>query len=60
MCFSLTASQDQIVSIVPELSRDLGVNSQGVGVILHLLDQVHSLRSALAGLVETARRKEQT
>lgn len=33
--------------LIRELKRDLGVNDEGVGVILALLDQVHSLRKAL-------------
>jgi chaperone modulatory protein CbpM len=36
--------------LIRELANDLGVNQQGIGVVLHLLDQVHSLRRALAGL----------
>jgi chaperone modulatory protein CbpM len=35
-------------SLIRDLQRDLGVNHEGVGVILHLLDQIHSLRHALA------------
>jgi len=33
--------------LIRELKRDMGVNDEGVGVILGLLDQVHSLRKAL-------------
>lgn len=33
--------------LIRELKRDLGVNDEGVGVVLALLDQVHSLRKAL-------------
>lgn len=46
--------------LISDLMGDLGVNSEGVGVILHLLDQVHGLRAAMAGLVETSRRKDQS
>ena len=46
--------------LISDLIGDLGVNSEGVGVILHLLDQVHGLRAAMTSLVETARRKDQT
>lgn len=33
--------------LIRDLQRDLGVNNEGVGVILHLLDQIHSLRHAI-------------
>lgn len=36
--------------LIRELAGDMGVNPQGIGVVLHLLDQVHSLRKALSGL----------
>jgi chaperone modulatory protein CbpM len=34
--------------LISDLIHDLGVNQQGVGIILDLLDQVHSLRKAMA------------
>ena len=43
--------------LIVDLMNELGVNSEGVGVILHLLDQMHGLRSVMAGLVESARGK---
>jgi chaperone modulatory protein CbpM len=43
--------------LIQDLIQDLGVNDEGVGVILNLLDQLHSLRKALADLVETARQQ---
>ena len=46
--------------LIRDLVEELGVNSEGVGVILHLLDQMHGLRSAIAGLVESARGKNQS
>lgn len=36
--------------LVRELSHDMGVNAEGIGIVLHLLDQVHSLRQVLADL----------
>jgi chaperone modulatory protein CbpM len=30
--------------LIRDLKMDLGVNDAGVGVVLHLLDQLHSLR----------------
>jgi chaperone modulatory protein CbpM len=34
--------------LIRDLMDDLGVNAEGVGVILHLLDQMHGLRGALS------------
>ena len=34
--------------LINDLIHDLGVNQQGVGIILDLLDQMHSLRKAMA------------
>lgn len=34
-------------ALIRDLQSDLGVNAEGVGVILHLVDQIHSLREAL-------------
>jgi chaperone modulatory protein CbpM len=50
----LTFSEADIAraQLISDLTEELGVNSEGVGVVLHLLDQVHGLRSALASLVE--------
>jgi chaperone modulatory protein CbpM len=36
--------------LIGDLTRDLGVNDEGVDVILHLMDQLHGLRRALADL----------
>lgn len=44
--------------LILDLVGELGVNSEGVGVILHLLDQMHGLRSAMAGLLESARGRD--
>lgn len=35
-------------ALIRDLTHDLGVNAEGVGVILNLVDQVHTLRNALA------------
>jgi chaperone modulatory protein CbpM len=45
--------------LIVELQRDLGVNDEGIGVILNLIDQVHGLRRALAGLLATTRASEE-
>ncbi len=39
--------------LIHELMQDLGVNDDGVGIILHLLDQMHGLRNALARALES-------
>jgi chaperone modulatory protein CbpM len=39
--------------LILELQKDMGVNDPGVGVILHLLDQLHGLRRAMKDLLES-------
>jgi chaperone modulatory protein CbpM len=39
--------------LIRDLIQDLGVNHEGVGVILSLLDQVHGLRKALADVLQS-------
>jgi chaperone modulatory protein CbpM len=41
--------------LIRELIDDLGVNRQGVGVALHLLDQLHGLRRAMAEVLRSVR-----
>ncbi|MGH6795223.1 MAG: chaperone modulator CbpM [Methylocella sp.] len=36
--------------LIQDLKTDFGVNDEGVDVILHLMDQLHGLRRALAQL----------
>jgi chaperone modulatory protein CbpM len=43
--------------LIRDLIHDLGVNDEGVGVILNLLDQLHGLRKALADLLQSVRRQ---
>jgi chaperone modulatory protein CbpM len=38
-------------NLIRDLKADLNVNDAGVGVILNLLDQMHGLRRALAGVL---------
>jgi chaperone modulatory protein CbpM len=42
-------------ALIRELQEDLGVNAEGVGVILNLLDQMHGLRMALATTLRSSR-----
>ena len=39
------------VYLIRDLKDNMGVNEEGLGVILHLLDQMHGLRRALAELL---------
>jgi chaperone modulatory protein CbpM len=41
--------------LIRDLMRDLGVNHEGVGIILRLLDQMHGMRRALRAIVESPR-----
>jgi chaperone modulatory protein CbpM len=43
--------------LIRDLMRDLGVNAEGVGVILNLLDQMYGLRRALAGMLQSVRQQ---
>lgn len=43
--------------LILELQKDMGVNDPGVGVILHLLDQLHGLRRAMKELLGAAHEK---
>lgn len=36
---------------IRELKEDFGVNDEGIGLILHLLDQVHGLRRQMQALM---------
>jgi chaperone modulatory protein CbpM len=41
--------------LICDLHTNLGVNYEGIGVVLNLVDQLYGLRSAMAELVEAAR-----
>jgi chaperone modulatory protein CbpM len=41
--------------LIRDLKDDLGVNDEGVGVILNLVDQVHGLRRILTELLQSVR-----
>ena len=43
--------------LIRQLIDDLGVNAEGVGIVLHLLDQVHGLRRAMAEVLKSAHRQ---
>ena len=42
------------VKLIRDLRDDLGVNDEGVGVILNLLDQIHGLRKVMEDLLQSA------
>ena len=41
------------VNLIRDLQHNMGVNDAGLSVILHLLDQMHGLRGALAQLLRS-------
>jgi len=41
--------------LIRDLREDLGVNDEGVSVILHLVDQMHGLRRSMEGLLDEMR-----
>ncbi len=41
---------------IRELKADIGANDEGIGVILHLVDQLHGMRRALAELRKQMRK----
>jgi chaperone modulatory protein CbpM len=43
--------------LIHDLQRNMGVNEAGLDVILHLIDQMHGLRKALAEAVATLRER---
>lgn len=42
--------------LIHDLREVMGVNEAGVGVALHLLDQLHCFRNAVSGRTDKARR----
>jgi chaperone modulatory protein CbpM len=47
-------------ALIRDLSENLGVNAEGIGIVLNLVDQVHGLRSVLADLVSATRADRST
>jgi chaperone modulatory protein CbpM len=43
--------------LIHDLQDKMGVNDEGLGVVLHLLDQMHALRRALAAALESERER---
>jgi chaperone modulatory protein CbpM len=44
-------------NLILDLKDKMGVNDEGLGVILHLIDQMHALRRALADTLNSARER---
>jgi chaperone modulatory protein CbpM len=45
-------------NLIRDLKEKMGVNDAGLGVILHLLDQMHGLRRALKDALKIARERQ--
>jgi len=43
------------VQLIRDLKSDLGVNDEGVGVILNLVDQIHGMRRVLTEVLRSVR-----
>ena len=41
--------------LIRDLREDLGVNDEGIAVILHLVDQMHGLRRSMRDLIDEMR-----
>jgi chaperone modulatory protein CbpM len=41
-------------NLIRDLKDNMGVNHEGLGIVLHLLDQMHGLRRALAAALDSA------
>ncbi len=46
--------------LIKDLKHDLGVNDEGIGVILNLIDQLHGLRGMMRELLHSVQDKTQS
>lgn len=44
------------IHLIQQLKDDLGANDEGIGVILHLMDQLHGMRRALGRMRDEMKR----
>jgi len=44
--------------LIRDLHEDLGVNDEGISVVLHLIDQMHGLRRSMQDVLEELRKSE--
>jgi chaperone modulatory protein CbpM len=58
--FAFTDMDLARANLIHDLKDKMGVNHEGLGVVLHLLDQMHALRRALAVALESARDRRPT
>ena len=47
-------------ALIRDLSENLGVNNEGIGIVLNLVDQVHGLRSVLTDLLSAVQADRST
>jgi chaperone modulatory protein CbpM len=45
--------------LIRDLREDLGVNDEGISVVLHLLDQMHGLRRSMQDLLDEMHSRSQ-
>jgi chaperone modulatory protein CbpM len=55
--FAFTDMDLARANLIRDLKDNMGVNDEGLGIVLHLLDQMHALRRALAAARESARER---
>jgi chaperone modulatory protein CbpM len=52
----LSESDEARCNLICDLKHDIGVNDEGIDVILNLLDQIHGLRHALRKTLDQTKR----
>jgi len=53
----LSEADEARCHLICDLKQDMGVNDDGIDVILNLLDQIHGLRRALRETLDHTKRK---
>jgi chaperone modulatory protein CbpM len=53
----LSEADEARCNLICDLKQDIGVNDEGVDVILNLLDQIHGLRRALRETLDHTKRR---
>jgi chaperone modulatory protein CbpM len=53
----LSEADEARCNLICDLSQEMGVNDDGIDVILNLIDQIHGLRRALRETLDHAKRK---
>ncbi len=52
----LSEADEARCNLICDLKQNMGVNDDGIDVILHLLDQIHGLRRALRETLDHAKK----